>query len=174
MPDNVPRIYCVDSSLLITFNRVFLLGLLPANIWDLLDGLFAAGRVLSHQFVFDEICPNTTKPDFLATWIKDKQRFFHPVTLRQTEIVQQLLAQFPTFIDYTKEINEADPWLIALALEKRESSTLLEDFSNLTVVSNESGRSTVKIPAACDFFGIPHFNLKEFFADNQWTIKLES
>jgi hypothetical protein len=173
MPENVPRIYCIDSSLFITLNRVFSLGLLPANIWDLLDSLFATGRILSHQFVFEEICPNTKKADFLATWIRNKQRFFYPVTVRQTEIVQRLLAQFPTFIDYAKEINEADPWLVALALEKTESSTLLEDYSSLTVVSNESGRSSVKIPAACDFFGIPHFDLKRFFADNGWTIKLE-
>ena len=174
MPENALRIYCIDSSAFITLNRVFSLGFLPDDIWRLLDRLFDSGRVLSHEFVFSELCPNTTKPDFLAHWVKNKERFFYPVTVRQTEIVQQVLDKFPELIDDTKEINQADPWLLALAVEKRETTSLVEDFSALTVVSNESGKSGVKIPAACKEFGVPHLSLKEFFVDNQWKITLQT
>lgn len=174
MSDDAPRIYCIDSSVFITLNRVYSFGLLPEDVWKLLDRLFDSNRILSHGFVFSELCPKTTKPDFLAKWVKGKQRFFHPVTVRQTELVQQILDKFPQLIDETREIDQADPWLLALAIEKREASGLLGDFSTLTIVSNESGKSGVKIPAACSQFGVPHLNIKEFFADNGWKLKLQT
>jgi hypothetical protein len=173
MPDSTPRIYCVDSSIFITLNRVYSFGLLPADIWDLLDELFAAERIMSHEFVFSEICPKTTKPDFLAQWVKNKEQYFYPVTARQTQLVEQILSKFPELINHTKEIDEADPWLVSLAIEKRESTNLFDSYSTVTVVSNESGKSGTKIPAVCREFKVPHMNLKEFFIDNGWKIILE-
>jgi hypothetical protein len=173
MSDNAQNIYCIDSSVLITLNRVYSFGLLPDEIWKEIDTLFAASRILSHEFVFVELCPKTTKPDFLAQWIKDKKPYFYPITIRQTELVEKILARFPDLISYGKEINEADPWLISLAIEKRESPDLVEDYSTLTVVSNESGKSGSKIPAVCREFKVPHMNLKEFLGDNGWKITLE-
>ena len=173
MSDNPPKIYCIDSSVFITLNRVYLVGLLPDDIWSSLDKLFAADRILSHEFVFAELCPKTTKPDFLAQWIRNKQQFFVPVTVRQTQLVDQILARFPELIDHAKEIDEADPWLVALAIEKRGTTGLFEDYSTIAIVSNESGKSSVKIPAVCSAFDVPHMNLKEFFTDNGWKITLE-
>jgi tryptophan synthase alpha subunit len=146
---------------------------LPDDTWDLLDALFAAKRILSHKFVFAEICPKTTKPDFLAKWIKNKEQYFYPVTTRQTQLVEQILSKFPALINHAKEIDEADPWIVSLAIEKRESTNLIEDYSTLTVVSNESGKSGVKIPAVCRAFNVPHMNLKEFIVDNGWKIVIE-
>lgn len=173
MSDTPLKIYCVDSSIFITLNRVYSVGLLPDDIWSSFDELFAANRILSHEFVFAELCPKTTKPDFLAQWIRNKQQFFVPVTVRQTQLVDQILARFPELINHAKEIDEADPWLVALAIEKRGAIGLFEDYSTLTIVSNESGKSSVKIPAVCSAFRVPHMNLKEFFTDNGWKITLE-
>jgi len=80
MLDNTQNIYCIDSSVFITLNRVYSFGLLPDEIWKALDNLFVASRIISHEFVFVELCPKTTKPDFLAQWIKDKKPYFYPVT----------------------------------------------------------------------------------------------
>ncbi len=173
MLDNIQNIYCIDSSVFITLNRVYSFGLLPDEMWKAIDNLFTARRIISHEFVFVELCPKTTKPDFLAQWIKNKKSYFYPVTARQTQLVEKILAKFPDLISHVKEIDEADPWLISLAIEKRESPGLVEDYSTLTVVSNESGRSGSKIPAVCREFNVPHMNLKEFFADNGWKITLE-
>lgn len=173
MPDNTDKIYCIDSSVFIALNRVHSLGLLPEDIWKSLDELFATNRIISHSFVFSEICPKTTKPDFLAQWIKNKEKYFYPVTLRQTQLVEQILDEFTELINHTKEIDEADPWLVSLAIEKRESISLIENYSTLTVVSNESMKSGTKIPAVCKKFKVPHMNLKEFLIDNGWKITLE-
>jgi len=143
------------------------------GLWSSLDLLFREDDIVSHQFVFRELNPKTTKPDNLALWIKDKEKYFFPVTKRQTELVADILRRFPGLINYEKEIDEADPWLIALALEKRESQDMFVDYSSLTIVSTESEKSTIKIPAVCKAFQIPHMNLKEFFDDNRWKFKLE-
>lgn len=173
MPDETSKIYCVDSSVFITLNRVYSFGLMPDTLWDSLDDLFAASRIISHAFVFTEICPKTTKPDFLSQWIKNKEKYFYPVTVRQTQLVEQILAKFPEIINHIKEIDEADPWIVSLAIEKRESTDLFENYSTLTIVSNESVKSGTKIPAVCKEFNVPHMNLKEFFIDNGWKITLE-
>jgi hypothetical protein len=174
MSETLSKIYCIDSSAFITLNRIYAMGFLPGEIWPLLQKLFDCDRILSHEFVYDEICPDTKKPDFLANWIKPNKKHFCPVTIRQTELVTNILLKFTALISYDKEINEADPWVIALAIEKKEGSDLFDHWANLTVVSNENERSSVKIPAACKEFGIKHLSLKDFFTDNGWKIRLES
>lgn len=173
MPDDATRIYCIDTSAFVAFNRAHTDGLLPIEMWKSLDDLFAVGRIISHAFVFAEICPQTKKPDFLAEWIKNKAQYFYPVTTKQTQLVKKILEKFPYLIDHTKEIDEADPWLVSLAIEKRESTGLIENYSNLTVVCNEKVRSGIKIPAVCRDFKVPHINVKEFISDNGWKITLE-
>jgi len=164
------RIYCLDSSAFIGMNRFydFIEGL-----WSSLEALFQNDSIISHQYVFKEINPKSSKPDFLAQWIKNKEKYFLQVTKRQTELVAKILSIFPGLIDYKKEIDEADPWLVALVLEKRELSDMFKDFSSIVIVSTESERSPSRIPAVCEHYNIKHMNLKEFFDDNKWKFKLE-
>ena len=152
-----------------TLHRYYSYDIAP-ELWNALEELFATNRLISHRIVFDEI---TRAPDALAYWISSKKRFFLPVSYRQTELVARILARVPDLIDPDKEIDEADPWVIALAIEKREAPTLLDDHLGLTVVTTENERSPVKIPAVCQEFGVPHMNLKEFFADNGWKLRIE-
>lgn len=169
MPNEPPRIYCIDTSAFITMHRYYSYDLVT-ELWDdLLMKLFQDDRAFSHRLVFEEIEPT----DDLGRWATKKESCFLPITQRQTELVGQILARFPNLIDYTKEIDEADPWVVALAIEKIESSTLLEDYSQVTVVSTESKKSSKRIPAVCHAFGVPHMNLKEFFAANGWKLKME-
>jgi hypothetical protein len=143
------------------------------GLWSSLDILFQEDAIISHQFVFRELNPKSKKPDKLALWIKNKEKYFFPVTKKQTELVVDVLHRFPGLINHEKEIDEADPWLIALVLEKRESSDMFKDYSSLAIVSTESEKSTTKIPAVCKHFDVRHMNLKEFFDDNKWKFKLE-
>jgi len=145
---------------------------MPERIWNLLDELFQSDKIISHDFVFKEISPDTKKPDYLATWIKDKKKYFFGITERQTILVTSILEKFPGIIDPDKESDEADPWLIALALEKRESEALSHGYLDYCIVSNESEKSSKKIPAVCKEYGVPHLNIKDFFAANGWVITI--
>lgn len=169
MPNETPHTYCFDTSAFITMHRYYSYDLVP-KLWDdLLQQLFQNGRAFSHQYVLNEIEP----ADFLGQWVSDKKSSFLPATERQTELVRKILARFPGLIDPNKEIDEADPWVIALTIEKTESSILIEDYSKLTIVSTESKRSLKKIPAVCQAFGLSHMDLKQFFADNGWKFQIE-
>jgi hypothetical protein len=141
------------------------------ELWEnLLEQLFVQERAFSHQLVLQEIQPT----DYLGQWVSYKTSRFFPVTQRQTQLVTKILARVPGLIDHEKEIDEADPWIVALAIEKIESSTLLQDFSQVTVVSTESKRSPKRIPAVCQAFSVSHMDLRQFFDANGWRLKIET
>jgi hypothetical protein len=162
------KIYCLDSSAFIQLHIANKIVPIP-DLWVELEKLFASGKIISHEFVFDELNPNTAKPDFIASWVYNKKASFHRVTEKQTELVTKILNQFPTFIDPEREKNEADPWVIALAIEKMEEETLFGKSTVFYVVSQEKISSSRKIPAVCRAFNVLHMNLDEFFRDNGWV-----
>jgi hypothetical protein len=170
MASQAPLIYCLDTSAFITMHRYYSYELVPPLWEDLLPQLFIQDRAFSHQLVLQEIEPT----DYLGHWVSDKASRFFPVTQRQTQLVTKILARVPGLIDHEKEIDEADPWVVALAIEKIESSTLLQDFSRVTIVSTESKRSPKRIPAVCDAFSVPHMDLKQFFDANGWKLRIEA
>lgn len=167
MSSGKDEIYCFDSSAFIALNRAHNTIPVP-DLWKELDKLFKAGKIISHELVFDEIHPGRKSPDFLEKWIGDKKGYFIGITEKQSEVVTAILNSYPTLIDYKKERNEADPWLIALAVEKAEEVTLFEKSTLIYVISQEKITSTTKIPAVCRQFKIPHMNLEQFYKDNNW------
>jgi len=116
MSDGKEKIYCFDTSVFASLNRIHNIIPIP-DFWELLEKLFKDGKIISHEYVFDEILPG----DFIGKWIQDKKEYFIELSDKQFENVEKILNQFPEFIDPQKEKNQADPWVIALAIEKSES-----------------------------------------------------
>jgi len=171
MSESSTRIYCFDSSAFIRINRFY-----PKDIflylWEELESLIKEGQLISHIYVRNEIYPKTGKtPDALGQWISDKTSIFFEITQRQVEIVTEILKEFPGLIDYRKEQDDADPWVIALAKEVNEKESLFS--KEIIVVSEESIRASNKIPAVCNAFEVGHMTLFEFFQDRGWTFKLQ-
>ena len=135
--------------------------------------MIKSGNIISHQYVLKEIMPNTSKPDILGEWVKDKTSIFKKITQRQIELVTEILEKFPGLIDYKKEKDEADPWIIAVAKEEMENKDLFSEEREIILVSKESTRSSIKIPAVCREFGVNHKTLFEFFQDMGWSFKLQ-
>ena len=162
--------YIFDTSAFITINRFYPHTFVP-DLWDKLEKLIKSGNIISHEYVLNEINPTTKKPDFLAEWVGDKTEIFRGITQEQTEIVRKILEKFPGLIDYKKEKDEADPWVIALAKEEIEMPGLFK--RDVIVVSQESPRSPQKIPAVCKHFGISYKSLFEFFESRGWIFRIE-
>jgi hypothetical protein len=170
-PKKKKNIYCFDSSSLIVLGMVHTQVMeIPKALWSRLDSSFTAGEIISHRLVFDEISSNAKNPDFIARWIADKKSYFLGKTPMQVELVVDIIKAFPKLIDYQSEHEQADPWLIALAMEKSKENTLFY-INLLSVVTQESPRSSQKIPAACKHFGIQCKSLKDFFKNNNMDIK---
>ena len=171
MKSKANNIYSIDSSVLITLNRYYPASVIP-DLWSQLEDLFKADRVFSHEMVYDEIVPASGTKDEIASLISRYKNSFFPISNRQGQLALQILTQFPRLIDVQAKKDQADPWIIALVLERMESEGLFGEKSDYVVVSAESEKSPNKIPAACKHYSVRHMNLFEFFEDNGWQLSL--
>jgi hypothetical protein len=167
------NIYYIDSSALITINRFYPSVVFP-DLWEQLDDLFKHKVVFSHDMVYDEIVPKTSgAKDEIGKLISKYKSSFLPITNRQGQLALQILANFPRLIDARAKKDEADPWIIALVIEKMEKENLFGKDSEFVVVSAESEKSDTKIPAVCKHFKVRHMNLFQFFEDNEWEFSMK-
>jgi len=113
-------IYIIDTCSLIDLVR-FPSDVFP-TLWKNLDDLIKKERLISHKFVLEEL---SKKSDSAYKWAKERKEMFKDITQRQTEILKDVASKFPELIDPDKEV-DADPWLIALALERKEQPGLIQ------------------------------------------------
>ncbi len=157
------KIYCFDTSAFVTLSRTSENIIeLPKTLWEHLEAMMESGNIISHRIVFNEISSNSKNPDFIAKWIADKKECFIDRTDIQIAEIPKIVKKFPGLINYAYEREQADPWLIALAIEKSKDNNLFE-VSASVVVSQENPNSSKKIPAACKAFNIGHLSLRSFF-----------
>lgn len=161
------NIYFIDSSALITVNRFYPSKVFP-DLWKYIEELLKRKRMFSHEMVFDEIAPAIGPKDEIGKLIDRHKSSFYPITNKQGQLALKILANFPRLIDPRAKKDEADPWIIALVIEKMEGVSLFGKDSDFVVVSAESEKSDTKIPAVCKHFKVRHMNLFQFFEDNGW------
>lgn len=172
MDRNDSLIFCFDTSAFVDINR-YLVSLIP-QLYPELDKLFNSGRLISHQFVFEEITTLSKKPDSLSKWIRPKRAFFKDVSLQQALFVAEIIQRFPTLIHYNKEKNDADPWLIALITEQKSKPDLFSSLQEFAIVSTESKFIPNRLPTVCKHYSILHCDLPDFFSANGWSIQLQT
>jgi len=147
--------YCLDTSALIDLNRQYPCDVFR-SLWEDLEQLISACRVVAPQEVFEELCP---KDDALLAWAKKHKYLFVELTEQQAQIVTDILKKFPTLIDPTKTIADADPFVIAVAR-----------WGQCAVVTSERPGSSnrPKIPDVCNYYRIRCISLVEFFREQRW------
>jgi hypothetical protein len=132
-----------------------------------------AELIYSHEMVYDEIVPASGPSDEIGRLISRHKSSFHVITNRQGQLALQILSNFPKLIDPRAKRDQADPWIIALVIEKMEQDSLFGQDSEYVIVSAESEKSESKIPAVCKHYNIRHFNLFQFFEDNGWEFSMK-
>ncbi len=165
------NIYCIDTSALVTMHRFYPLRMLP-DLWKHLEELFKTKKILSHDFVYDEIVPEIGTKDDLAKLVAKHKVCFRPISKRKALLVPQILSLFPHLIDPRSKKYQADPWIISMVIEMMEEISLFGNDSDYVIVSTESKNSPNKIPAVCKHYQVRHLNLFEFFEDNGWQFSL--
>lgn len=165
------NIYFIDSSALITINRYYPSRIFP-DLWKHLEELFRQQKMFSHDMVYDEIVSDSGPKDDIGRLIAKYKSSFFSITNKQGKLALEILSNFPRLIDPRAKRNEADPWIIALVIEKMEEENLFGQDSDFVVVSAESERSDSKIPAVCKHFKVRHLNLFQFFEDNGWKFSM--
>lgn len=165
------NIYFIDSSALITINRYYPSSIFP-DLWKHLEELFRQQKMFSHDMVYDEIVSDSGPKDDIGQLIAKYKSSFFSITNKQGKLALEILANFPRLIDPRAKRDEADPWIIALVIEKMQEENLFGNDSDFVVVSAESEKSDSKIPAVCKHFKVRHLNLFQFFEDNGWEFSV--
>lgn len=147
---------------------------LPKEIWDSLAKMMKEGKVISHHYVYAEaVNEKAERPDFLTAWLIPRKHCFHKDNAHQAILVSEIVEKFPKLIEPDKEKEQADPWIIAQAIELSEQTSMFEEVEYV-VVTQENKASSKKIPAACRHFKIRPINLKEFFEENSLAVQIHS
>ena len=171
MKSEPENIYCIDTSALVMMHRYYPIRMLP-DLWKQLEELFVHQKILSHDFVYDEIVPDTESKDDLAIFVSQYKSCFKSISKRQAQLVPEILSFYPNLIDPRNKKNQADPWIIAMVVEMMEEISLFGKDSDFVIVSMESEKSPTKIPAVCKHFKVRHMNLFDFFEDNNWQFSV--
>ncbi len=143
-------------------------GKILPDLWKYIEESLNSKSIRSHEFVYDEIVPRTGAKDDLAKLISRYKSDFSAISKRQAQLVPEILHLFPRLIDPMSKKNEADPWLVAMVVEAMEGIGLFGKESDYILVSAESEKSPIKLPAVCKRYNVRHMNLFEFFEDNGW------
>ncbi len=128
-------IYCVDASALFDLKKFWAPSTFP-GVWRSFEGLIADQRIVSPRAVLDEI---EHGDDELLSWAREHKTIFTPDTQELFLKTREVLTRFD-LVDHRKEYEDADPYVVALAILKNEGAgqmTLGESRSECNVVTSE-------------------------------------
>lgn len=127
------------------------------TVWRLMELAIDAGELIAPREVYDELQEGQ---DDLLEFVKGKQsNLVKDLDEEQIKLMFEIKARFPQLSDDKKIIPDADPFVIALARQK-----------GWKVVTSESDRSPIRIPAACKHYGIPCLSPADFIEEKKWVI----
>jgi hypothetical protein len=157
-------VYIIDSCSIIDLFRLYPADVFP-KLWEKLDKLIKKDRLISHKFVLQEL---SKRSDNAYRWAKNKKIMFKDITPQQIEIMKDVASKFPELIDPDKDI-DADPWLIALALEREKQRKLIPRIEIKVIVTEEKFKpNKVNIPFVCQKLGIEYTNLIGLMRKEGW------
>jgi len=156
------RVYIFDTSV---FLNLYLIDRdsmrLPDEVWDKLDELMQEGHIISHRYVYDEIVSDSKDPDKISAWLLARKAYFPKESVAQVTHMIEVVKKFPKLIDADNEKEQADPWLVALAVEFNSQY----DDKEFIVVTQEKKTKSTNLPAACSDFKVEAISLAEFFEE---------
>jgi len=158
------NVYIIDTSSLVKLNRNNPIDVFP-SIWEKLKFLADNNRLIAPREVLNEIKQND---DMLNKWAKNQRKMFKEPTQRQIEIVQEILRDFPALIDTERKF-DADPWVIALAIESSSNlQQTLVTIKRIVVTEEKLRENRVRIPLICNKKSIEAIDIVELFRAEDW------
>ncbi|HIH32184.1 TPA: DUF4411 family protein [Candidatus Woesearchaeota archaeon] len=158
------NVYIVDTSSLVKLNRNNPIDVFP-SIWERLKLLSDNNRLIAPKEVFNEIKQND---DMLSKWAKQQKKMFKEPTQKQITIVQEILKDYPALIDAERKY-DADPWVVALAIEMSSNQqTTLVTIKRIVVTEEKLRGNQIKIPFVCNQKSIEAIDVVELFRTEGW------
>lgn len=165
-----PKIFIFDASVFIRLNRINEDDFeIPKAVWQKFTELFDSGEIISHHYVYEEIVSSSKNPDTVSKWFKQHKQHCLTENKEQVLLNRQVTKKFPQLVKVKQQKEQADPWIIALAVDMQSKDVDHE----YVIVTQESRKSEVKIPAAALEFGIPSITLKEFLQEKGISLTMK-
>ena len=160
-------VYCIDASSLIECNRRYPESNFP-GVWERLRELSEGERLITSRQVLREL---EQRPDEVTQWVKDNKAMVRPATPEELSKAKEIECTFPGLVDYDKQTEDADPFVIALALVEAARAQARGRTVEHLVVSEElpakpGGRP--KIPDVCAHYGLRCVKLLQLIQEEQW------
>lgn len=151
-------LWILDTNAAIDFKRYDLVPLDQQwEFWDHLLQIVREGNLIFPAQVRKELAdPNKIKhPDMPSAWAAQAwKEMDHRHSLGDDD-VQKIVHRYPNLIDPRKEKDEADPYVVALALDRKRG------YEVCVVLADEGDKA---LRTACEGFGIPVVGASEFVA----------
>lgn len=158
------NVYIIDTSSLVKLNRNNPIDVFP-SIWEKLKFLVDNNSLIAPREVLNEIKQND---DMLSKWVKNQKKMFKEPTQRQIELVQEILRDYPALIDTERKF-DADPWIIALAIElSSNTQQTLFTIKRIVVTEEKLRENRVRIPFVCNKKSIEAIDVVELFRAEGW------
>lgn len=136
------------------------------SVWQNVESLVSDGRLIAPQAVMDEVSIGS---DQLAKWARNHKGMFRLLSNSQIAQASKILGDYPALVDPDKETADADPFVVALALDRNPRPTLAEVGRARVVVCDETLRGRkIKIPFVCSRYGLNCISVLEMFRTEGW------
>lgn len=135
-------VYVFDSNVFISLQRGQPRDIYPV-VWNKIDELIEKGVVISSKEVYEEL---SLGDDALVEWANSKKDMFLPSEVVIQEKVREILLSHRGLVEGGKKMNSADPFVIAIAMERNGIVVTEEKPSN--------NNDVPKIPDVCVAYGI--------------------
>ena len=122
------------------------------TLWNNIDQLIKEKRSVTCSEIIEEV-----QDDELKKWYKNLEGEILPINDAIQEKVKYVVTSNPQLVDLKARKSSGDPFLIATALQY-----------NLTIITEESPKSSKKIPAVCNNLDIPCINLLGLCEKENW------
>ena len=156
--------YIIDSCSLMELNRHNPLDVFP-SVWKKIEDLINKDLLVAPKEVLNEINEGDDK---LANWAKKQNKLFKDPTNKQIDIVRGILNKFPSLVKENRKY-DADPWVIALAVELATSTQkTLISIKRIVVTEEKIRGNKVKIPFVCQKYEIESIDIIDMFRKESW------
>lgn len=168
--DEQTRVWVIDTSSILRVRRMYDPAVADSQyrvradhdycitVLDHLKGLVREGRVTFPKQVKEELYKPTSH-DLASQWV------FQTASLRRypepsLDVLASVLTKVPRLADPTKSTEDADPYIVALALELLQKGAL-----HALVTEDVRDRRSTSIATACATLGIPWLTTLQFLVD---------
>jgi hypothetical protein len=156
--------YIIDTSSLIELNKHNPMDIYP-SVWEKIEQLIDSNRLIAPKEVLNEI---KQIDDSLSTWSKTQSKMFIEPTTRQIVIVKDILDKYPSLIKIDRRY-DADPWVIALAIESiTDPQQTLLSIKRIVVTEEKLRGNKIRIPFVCKKFAIESIDIIDMFRTEGW------